>query len=271
MSPSDFAYALSAVFCPGSKENVFLFSGDDSWISMNGETLEIDVSKFDKSQLLTVLLFECALFRLFGMPEEYINLWYDAHYYKFVSDPNSGISFNLTPQRNSGDAWTFGGNTMFLVAVICSCIDVNRTDGINYTPFFDKFRLLLNLEVKQFRYLGNYFCSKFLLPYVDRWFFIPCPIKIAIKLGRTDMVNHQHVEEVRMSLVDLTKEYGDYRISGPLSDAIAERFTLLSFDIYPYLISIYNIVRDKDYFHSLYYEEVGANIRKDRYFHSSQF
>lgn len=250
-SPSVFSSILSSRFRPGSRNRIFLFSGDDSWISVNGSSVEIDISKFDKSQIYYVLLFECQYFALMGVPDEYVRMWFYAHYIRYVKDAGTGISYYNTPQRNSGDAWTFGGNTMFLMTVVACCIDMNDHTRIKYTPSFDKFRTMFNLDVKRKWYDTPYFCSKFLLKADDEYKFVPCPMKMLVKLGRKDVKNSDHLESYRLSLIDLTVDYSDVRIYDELSTAIMERYGI-EFDSYVILSTIYSTVRSREHFVTLF-------------------
>lgn len=259
-SPSEFADKISTVFQPNSRKPIFLFSGDDSWISINGQSIEIDISKFDQSQTRYVLLFECKFFELMGIPEEYCRLWYLSHIDRNVSSTELGVKYQMGPQRNSGDAWTFGGNTFFLMSVVSCCIDMNYTGGLKYTPTFDKFRSMFNLEVKSNRYTVPYFCSKFLIPFNEIDFkFIPCPLKLLVKLGRRDIKNYQHLEEIRQSLIDLTSDYDQLGLCQILDYAFLERYKL-NIDTATLLTTLYQVVRDEDEFRSLFYTCDGDHL-----------
>lgn len=83
---------------------------------------------------------------------------------------------------------------------------------------------MFNLESKFFVYNYHYFCSKFSISSLGRWFLVPDPIKLFVKLGRRDLVNYDHVEEYRISLLDLTKQYGNIILDNQLSLAISERY-----------------------------------------------
>lgn len=48
-----------------------------------------------------------------------------------------------------------------------------------------------------------YFCSKFMLTIGNQFVLIPDPLKIVSKFGRHDLVNPDHVEEYRVSCMDL--------------------------------------------------------------------
>lgn len=96
------------------------------------------------------------------------------------------------------------------MAVLNECIDLETDAGIRFKPQFKKFSLKCNLEVKMFKFGVPYFCSKYLVPVeIYDFKFVPCPLKLLIKLGRNDLKNFDHVEKFRISLIDLTKDYSD--------------------------------------------------------------
>lgn len=84
----------------------------------NYPKLEVDMSKFDKSQGRVVLLFEMEMMRLFGVPEYYRDLWWEMHAQTTLKSRAHKMSTEITFQRKSGDASTFFGNTMFLMSVL---------------------------------------------------------------------------------------------------------------------------------------------------------
>lgn len=68
-----------------------------------------------------------------------------------------------------------------------------------------------------------YFCSKYFVHDGNLWFVVPDPVKLLVKLGRSDLANYTHVEEYRTSLMDLTRVYDYKNISHMMNLAIAER------------------------------------------------
>ena len=56
-----------------------------------------------------------------------------------------------------------------------------------------------NLGVKMVKKKNVHFCSKFLVPVMDRWVFFPDPLKLLTKLGRHDAQNYEHLEEYHSS------------------------------------------------------------------------
>ncbi|UHM27517.1 MAG: RNA-dependent RNA polymerase [Sanya virga-like virus 1] len=240
--------------------------------------LEIDISKYDKSQGACALNFECWLLRVFGVSEYYVTLWYNAHVRTTMHDIKNGVKLKVLYQRKSGDASTFFGNTTFLMAVISVLFDVRSIDCgvfagddsllIGGDIDHDRNQLcasLFNLESKFLRdFRFKYFCSKFLLFVSGKCYFVPDPVKLVTKLGRSDLVNYDHVEEYRISLCDLLQNYSDDGMYDALSAAVCERYHLVSKFNFGYVFSvIYSLVVNKSAFHSMYYQEEGDVLCDD--------
>nr|UTQ79675.1 replicase protein [Aphis glycines nege-like virus 1 iso 1] len=224
MSPTEFADELTKDI-----DNVLaVFSGDDSYISDGHYNMEIDISKYDKSQGLLALEFDCLVLEFFGMPAYLIELWYYGHVLTYVYDRATSVKCMIPFQRKSGDASTFILNTVFLMGVISNEIPLRELSTIRLEEYVDpaKYASLYNLEVKFFTYDNPYFCSKFLLRLTDRWIFCPDPLKLLVKLGRSDLVNPEHVECYRQSFIDSVKIYNDYNVCYYVSIAMRERYNL---------------------------------------------
>lgn len=138
------------------------------------------------------------------MPEDLLDIWTSSHVRSRVKDRRNGMYFETEYQRKSGDASTFFGNTLVLMAVLLACYDIddvllmilagddsviffNESNFISYDPS-PVVTDLFNLECKLLnRYNVPYFCSKFLV-ITDNWlYFVPDPLKFVTKLGRRDM------------------------------------------------------------------------------------
>lgn len=127
--------------------------------------LEIDISKYDKSQDKATLEFEIKFMRLMGVDEELISLWRNAYEITTLVDRANGVKCRVTYQRKSGDASTYLGNTIFLMAIIACLFDLSGVtislfsgddslivgEGINFDRN-EECALLFNLESKFYRY-----------------------------------------------------------------------------------------------------------------------
>nr|BBV14745.1 replicase [Barley aphid RNA virus 1] len=276
MSPQQMADVLTANVPYGSPFSIF--SGDDSIIFDGQSFTEIDISKYDKSQNLLALLVDIKLLRKFKVPEYFIDLWFNCHFLTHVYDRNIKLRARIPFQRKSGDASTFLFNTTFAMAVIANEIPLDSLHSYDLNSFRKKnisiFPLLYNLEVKIFSFKCAYFCSKFLFfsTYHQKYFFIPDPLKLLVKLGRTDLVNEQHVECYRISLADsVSVGYDDYTVSSLLSVAANERYSLTTFSPM-FLAGLYDISNCKAKFSSLYYVDESHPVNKKiTYFPSDYF
>nr|UNH55557.1 RNA-dependent RNA polymerase [Ligustrum chlorotic spot virus] len=270
MDPDSFADVISTHF-------------DTNMMDMY-DSLEIDIKKYDKSQDLAVLLFECKIMRYFGVPEELVKIWFEGHVESLVSDKRSSLKFKVRVQRRSGDGGTFLGNTLFLMAVIARNFDLSKLElavfsGDDSLLVGQKrylqcdsqvFSDLFNLDVKFFsNYKYYHFCSKFLIPVRGRWYFIPDPIKLLIRMSRNDLINWAHVDEYRISLMDSTKFFVDDEVISVLSLAILDRYPIV-YDPMELLRVIRSVVQDKDEYRLLFeepiekYPEFGVLIPTDR-------
>lgn len=236
------------------------------------EKLEIDISKYDKSQRELALEFECKLMKFFGVDQYFIDLWFNAHVLSMIYDKTSKLKCLIPYQRKSGDASTFIGNTLFLMAVICDIIPVSLLklalfsgdDSLLYGYSLSKYKntqhfgLKFNLEIKFFNYSYSYFCSKFLLPVDGKWKFTPDPVKFFTKIGRHDLVNPAHVEEYRISCIDNLSNYSSSAICSAVASAVKERYGVFN-DFTNFFTSIPSLCK-KETFHSMFYSEPTDNI-----------
>nr|QPN36937.1 RNA-dependent RNA polymerase [Ohio negev-like virus 2] len=208
----------------------------------NVNVLELDISKYDKSQNQVTLEYECELMRYFGVPEEFVQLWFNMHFRTRLVDRANGVSTRVAYQRKSGDASTFIGNTLFLMAVVARELDhfpikvglfagddsliVLKTSKA-FRMDTESFSMKYNLEVKQLVFKRSlYFCSKFLVHDGHRWVLVPDPVKIFVKLGRTDLRNADHVEEFRRSVADLVYPYISFAVCDKVASALCDRYDL---------------------------------------------
>ncbi|AYW01743.1 putative replicase protein [Uxmal virus] len=228
---------------------LYLFSGDDSLLMSGRKCKEMDMSKFDKSQLNFALLFLCKLFTRIGVADWIVALYYEMMYYRVCTDKYNKVTMILTPQMESGCAATYFGNTCFCAAVVLSCMDL---DDFSYTPRLEKFSLTFNLEVKEFNYDNPYFCSKFMVFDEDHIKFYPDPVKILIKLGRSDIRNYTHLKEFHVSLKDLVSQYDSLLDISVISAAVRERYGF-PYDCTFLIQNLISLVLDDNAFSKLFY------------------
>lgn len=239
--------------------------------------LEVDISKYDKSQSRTVLLFECEMMLKFGVPRYWVDLWWSAHQTTVLNDKTNGISCDVDYQRKSGDASTFFGNTLFLMALMSSLYDLSLVDFACFAgddslivggphlhlDYSSQCADLFNLESK---FMRNYkymnFCSKFFLVIDQELHFVPDPIKLITKLGRHDVVNWAHLEEYRVSMVDITNSFGDARVCAEIANAVADRYKICV-NVSPAIEALYLLFRDKAVLTEFFVIPANGEVSKD--------
>lgn len=256
MAPEDLDEVLSKI-CKQNSLNV-----------NDATSLEVDMSKYDKSQGKLMLAFEEKFLRQFGFDEEFIKSWVRSHERTILKDVNNKIRCSVSYQRKSGDASTFTMNTFYLMAMLATLLPIENAKlacfggddslilgdeefNVNLSSIT---AILFNMESKYFRnYKYNYFCSKFVLQdNQGNVKLIPDPVKLVTKLGRHDIANWEHLEEYRVSLEDLTKSYSNAIYYTSLSDAVCERYSVKHGIAYVFPV-IYNFMRNSELFKTLFH------------------
>ncbi|APG77560.1 RdRp [Beihai barnacle virus 2] len=253
VTPDEFCEKISRVIPPALSATI-------------RQSLEVDISKYDKSQGIVALVYECRMMKFFGVPDWFVSMWFRGHIATTFSDPTTGIRGRIAFQRKSGDASTYLGNTMFLLGVLLATFKYSEMDlllcsgddslilGRDFDAGVDvqDFNLIFNLETKFLRYQHYYFCSKYLFSDGQRWWLVPDPVKVMVKLGRHDLVNWEHCEEYRVSYSDNVVAYADARVATVLARAVRERYAYADVNIET-LISALHVIASPDYFSSLFF------------------
>nr|WNV36291.1 polyprotein [Rubber tree latent virus 1] len=255
MSPEEFASRMETLIEPRNVHKYF--------------KKEVDFSKYDKSQGEVLHLFEKKMYARLGFSGELADLYWAAHVYSKYKDFDNGFDAGIWFQRRTGDAATFLGNTLVVMGVLACVFNMQEThagafagdDSILFSTediySIDKSFIasqLFNLESKFFTFKSVYFCSKFLLNVNDRFVFLPDPMKLVTKLGRTDLVDWIHLEEYYTSIKDLCKEYSNFCIEPSLSAALKERYPR-THNSSGYLISaLWSVLKDFESFSQLFSE-----------------
>lgn len=257
LSPEEFATKLDKNFQPERLEGL--------------HKVEIDIGKYDKSQYDLIFRIEIAIYSMLGLDDMMINAWIDGHVSTQLRDFMHGVLAFVLYQRKSGDASTFFGNTLVLMAVLAFIFDIKfgifaGDDSILWTED-DVDRnllcgLIFNLESKFYKYVFSYFCSKFLVNVSNKYYFIPDPLKLITKLGRHNIVNWEHLEQYRISCMDLVKDYNNYFIHDEITKAFNERYSCNE-DLGYIMSTIYNLVHNKLDFQSMFFVAPGEILSKD--------
>lgn len=244
------------------------FDVEDLWQTTN--RVENDFSKYDKSQHETLLRFEIMLYEMLGVPKDLLDTWYESHRRSTLKDKSNGVRMRTEFQRKSGDAVTFLGNTVCLLAVTAACYDLNNVrlglfagdDSLlfveKYGDNYDATAALadwFNLESKLLdSYHFPYFCSKFFLLSEGWLYIVPDVLKTVTKWGRSDLVNREHVEEYRVSLCDSLKPFKNVLLHATIDEAIRERYKCY-LDTSKTVRVMVTYVEDPELFQSLFFIE----------------
>nr|DAZ87859.1 TPA_asm: hypothetical protein [Clonorsi virus 3] len=264
-SPMDFAKKITDVVSPSQLGEHVSFE-------------EMDIGKYDKSQGVLALMVECEIMRRVGVPDIVVDMWYHQHVYSMYHCYSVGVSGKVHFQRRSGDAATFLGNTLFLMAVVADSMPIEDCmlalfsgddslfvgEGVRDMLNENRLAAVYNLQAKRMDYSSLYFCSKFLLPDVvnDRWWFCFDPVKLLVKLGRHDLRNREHVEEYRISVLDTISSVESEAQLLLLAEAVMDRY-MLRFDPVHQIRQLCSLPKDREKFHSLFDEPPDLPLLSD--------
>nr|WFG33696.1 MAG: RNA-dependent RNA polymerase [Solanum nigrum ilarvirus 1]WFG33701.1 MAG: RNA-dependent RNA polymerase [Solanum nigrum ilarvirus 1] len=164
---------------------------------------EIDFSKFDKSQGRLHHDIQLKLLLHLGIPQHFIETWFNAHERSHIRDRDCGVGFSVDYQRRTGDACTYLGNTLVTLSVLSYVYDLSSPNILLVAASGDDSLIgsvsplprdnedlcvsLFNLETK-FPHNQPFICSKFLLVVEcddgsEEVLAVPNPLKLLQKLG----------------------------------------------------------------------------------------
>lgn len=211
------------------------FSDLDSHQEM--DVLELDISKYDKSQNEFHCAVEYKIWERFGIDKFLAEVWKRGHMKTNVKDYVAGIKTCLWYQRKSGDVTTFIGNTIIIAACLASLVPMESVikgafcgdDSVLYVPkHFDSgciqsgANLMWNFEAKLYRKQYAYFCGRYIIHHDRGAIVYYDPLKLISKLGNKAIKDWVHLEEFRVSLSDVCKSLNNCAYYGQLNDAIRE-------------------------------------------------
>lgn len=245
-------------------------------------SLELDLAKFDKSQRRLALMIEVHFMLVFGYPIDFVIAWIIKHNVSVLRSIKAMVKLVIEMQRRSGDAWTYIGNTIHNGCVLAHCFGpmllrqcivlISGDDSVVFIPkkLYDPTLVsnisntaaaVFGLEAKVIhnkRYIN--FCSRFLLNLDGIWHFVPDPLKVAIRMGRNDIVSDEHVEEIWISLRDNLKSMDNKMLLEDLAAACQEHHKLPSLPIM-LIIYVVNMSRNFEEFKELYFKHPDDEYR----------
>ena len=156
-----------------------------------------------------------------------------------VTDFQSGIKTVIYYQRKSGDVTTFIGNSFIIAACVASILPLDKCvkaafcgdDSLVYMPVGLEYpdiqtaaNLVWNFEAKLFKKRFGYFCGKYIIHHKTGCVVYPDPLKLIGKLGAKNITDWNHLEEFRISLMDVSRSLFNSAYHHLLDDAIHEVF-----------------------------------------------
>jgi hypothetical protein len=203
-------------------------------------SLELDISKFDKSQEGTMLEAQCDILKLFGVSELVIDLWRSFHELVKLSSPKFGVSYMVKYQRRSGDAITWLGNTMVLIMIVAYLYPIEKAimvllagdDNLLCMPpeieIKDESRKAaeeLNFEIKTLSLPDSmYFSSRFVILTRYGWITVQDPVKLIVRMGRNDLQGREHLKAIHRSWTELHYVYLDPEVRTKVEEAMISRY-----------------------------------------------
>ena len=203
------------------------------------DVVELDVSKYDKSQNDFHFAIEMAIWERLGLDDFIAKIWERGHKRTVLQDFQAGIKTVIYYQRKSGDVTTFIGNTFIIAACVSSMLPLDRCikasfcgdDSLIYLPkgtptdnIQQTANLMWNFEAKLFLKKYGYFCGRYIITHSTGCIVYPDPLKLIGKLGAKNITDWDHLEEFRVSLCDVSKPLFNGAYFHLLDDAIHEVF-----------------------------------------------
>jgi hypothetical protein len=212
------------------------------FVSSGSRSLEIDMSKFDKSQLVTAFLIEMKAWETLGLDASLSKLWFSGLTFSEIRSAILYCKFYWSYQRRSGTVTTACGNT--IVNMLSTAYSLELDDSFHAAYFIgddsiifhsqwdsqttaaDTYLDAFNFQVKLIRSKAPYFCSGFILH--DGWsiHYVPDPYKRTEKLSEPKHFQDFNTEtdELFISFSDLCRPYNNASLKAALQFATHERY-----------------------------------------------
>jgi len=240
-----------------------VFIGDDMLIRHNGQWLELDIGKYDKCQHILAHEFRRKLYTRFGMPANLALLYYHITTVASIYSRDADLKARIEYEMLSGMPDTLLGNSTFQAAAILTELPLTDEFAEWLVTDLDCERMAAtyNLEMKPYSYKYPYFASRFCVPVEGHIVVMPDPLKIVVGLGRHDVTNEKHRDEIRSAVLDQLRPFNDDLAVHYLATALKERYKL---DYHPYdtLVQLYITVNHAPSFNQLFYAAPNARINR---------
>jgi hypothetical protein len=238
------------------------------------KTIEIDISKMDKSQNEVHQLIQDYMFEFLGVDKEFIALWHDCHIKSVMSETGVGFQFSTLWQRRTGDACTLLGNTI-VTAVInnyilnfknFSCVGVVGDDftGLyrsNLKFNLDHYTSVFNFSVKSYISTSSlYLCSKYIMKIGNAFYAVPDPLRLAQRLGRRDIpADEDLLREVFTGMKDSTRSLFVEGVAERLTQLMANKYKKSARTVVPAITAMKQCMASFENFKNLFFTDVDDN------------
>jgi hypothetical protein len=206
--------------------------------------LEIDESKFDKSQLEFIFAIEQMFWEMFGLNSESAQIWAEGHSSTTLRSWLHGFTVQILFQRKSGDVTTCFGNTIINMMALADCFELTDAAAL-YFVGDDSFLYLLyattteqecmdlmygwNFEAKVIQNKGVYFCSCFIVHDGYKFRVLPDPLKRIERLSKpVPLSNVGFLNEMWTSFKDLMHNYRNAAAVSALCEHVRLRYKTAS-------------------------------------------
>lgn len=246
------------------------------------DILELDISKYDKSQNEFHCAIEYEIWRRLGIDDYLAEVWKQGHRRTSVSDYQAGIKTVLWYQRKSGDVTTFIGNTVIIAACLASMLPMNRAvkaafcgddslvyfpSGVDVSNVQSVANMMWNFEAKLYMKKYGYFCGRYIIHHDRGAYVYYDPLKLISKLGNKSILDYDHLEEFRVSLWDVSKSLNNCAYYPQLNSAIRETIKTADDGSYAFKC-VCKYLSDKALFKSLF---IGNGTNQERRRQSLRF
>lgn len=252
-------------------------------LDLDMDSIEIDISKYDKSKTGLHIGAVIALYEKFGLTGELMHYWIQSQWQTNAKDRNTGVEAFILFQQKSGNVDTYFSNTWCAVLALLDCLPLERAifsifggdDSLILYPKGEiisdpcsRLQNLWNFECKLLSMDHPLFCGKFLLRVGARWRFVPDARKLIEKLGKKDIPRvgaDKLLSEIFVSINDNYGCYDDMRVLHALDEAIIERYKP-KYSSLAALISVRKFLSNFDNFRLLFSYKgkfVKTSVRKD--------
>jgi len=220
--------------------------------------VEIDSSKYDKSQGLLARMIESLLLIELGLDPDVSKL-FEESYVGRVSSRSLGLMFMSAYQMKSGAPQTMLGNTIYNMVSAMECVgphNIKRlvakgddnlvwvAEAVDVAVAIDKFASLFNLDAKLITKAVPYFSSGYILLLSDCVKFVPDVLKVTELLGERGQDPLTLQERFRSFQDRISSLTVHHEIPGALTASMRHRLILPDLDVQSAIDALHALASD---------------------------